>query len=313
MHRSIFLTSIGVAAALAVWLVITGILEQHAWAIFTSNRCSANYPGSSQRCMNSLSASDRFSSVNAAICTALPAILGLVVGAPLVAGEIQQNTNRLAWTQSITRTRWLMAKVAVGGVVTAGIVGSLAPLIWWWTDAAQRSDHIQPTNFDISGFVGVSYALLAFALGVALGALIRKTGWAFAVGMPIFILARLGIRDHIRPGLVPPATETVSAWAPVGNVDWYLNAGFVPIGQSTPSNGETWSTNDRVMEACQGSTGKTLHSPSYCERIHHLHYVMQFQPPSHFWALQSAESGIFLGLSGVSVGLALLAVRRWRT
>jgi hypothetical protein len=317
MHRSIYFAAIGIAAAFAVWLIVTGTMEQHAWATFTSHRCSTNYPGSSEACMNSLSASGHFSSVNAALCGALPVILGLVLGAPLVAGEFQQNTNRMAWTQSITKTRWLLSKIVVGTLVTVGIVGAFAPLIWWWTDAAQRGDHIQPSNFDISGFVGVSYALFALMLGVALGALIRRIGWAFAVGLPIFALVRLGVRNYIRPDLVPPTVVTVNAWAPVGNTDWYLNAGFVPIGSSAPASGQAWSSNDLVMETCQDGSNagsdKSLHSGSHCEKIHHVHYVMQFQPPSHFWALQAAESGIFLGLACGLLALSLLAVRRWRT
>jgi hypothetical protein len=239
----------------------------------------------------------------------------LVLGVPLVAGEIQQRTNRLAWTQSITRTRWLLVKIGVGALFTAVIVGALAPLVWWWTDVAQRS-HIQPANFDISGFVAVGYALFAFMLGVALGALIRRSGWAFAVGVPIFALVRTGIRQYIRPGLIPPTTVTVSAYTPVGNSYWYLNAGFVPIGRSTPGPGLTWSSNDLVMEKCQAAgygAQKAAHSATYCEKANHLHYVMQFQPPSHFWALQGAETTIFLVLAGVLLGLTVLAVRRWRT
>ncbi len=219
MHRSIFIASIAAAIALAVWLAITGGMEEHAWTIFTSHHCSLNYPGSSAICMSSLSGADSFSTVNAALCGALPALLGLVLGVPLVAGEIQQRTNRLAWTQSITRTRWLLTKIGVGALFTAAIVGALAPLFWWWTDAAQRSSHIQPANFDISGFVGVAYALFAFMLGVALGALIRRAGWAFAACVPIFALVRIGIRLYIRPGLIPPTTVSVSAYTPVNNSD----------------------------------------------------------------------------------------------
>jgi hypothetical protein len=40
---------------------------------------------------------------------------------------------------------------------------------------------------------------------------------------------------------------------------------------------------------------------------------MQFQPPSHFWALQAAESAVFLGAAGALLGLTVIAVRRWRT
>jgi hypothetical protein len=192
----------------------------------------------------------------------------------------------------------------------------LAPLIWWWTDAAQRSNHILPANFDISGFVGVAYVLFAFMLGVALGALLHRSGWAFAASVPIFALVRIGIRLYIRPGLIRPNTVNVSAYAPVSNSGWYLNAGFVPLGRSSPAPGQTWSSNDLIMENCQGSsygTQKAAHSATSCERVNHLHYVMQFQSPNHFWPLQTAESAIFVAMAGALLGLTVLAVRRWRT
>jgi hypothetical protein len=99
-----------------------------------------------------------------------------VLGAPLVAREIEQGTNRLAWTQSITRTRWLLVKLFVGALSCCALVGAMAPLLEWWTGAVQRGARIQPTSFDLSGFVDVAYVLFAFMLGAALGALIRRTG-----------------------------------------------------------------------------------------------------------------------------------------
>jgi hypothetical protein len=315
MHRSVFISSIVVAVALAIWLAVTGTMEANSWAIFTSHHCSIDFPGSSLVCMNSLSGVGNFSSANAALCGALPALLGMVLGVPLVASEIQQGTNRLAWTQSITRTRWLLVKIGVGALFTAVIVGALAPLVWWWTDAAQRS-HIQPANFDISGVVEVAYALFAFMLGVALGTLIRRSGWAFAACVPIFALVRAGVRLYIRPGLVSPATASVSASTSVGNNDWFLNAGFVPLGRSNPAPGQTWSSNDSIIQNCQNfapGAQKPAHGATYCEKLNHLHYVVQFQPASHFWALQGAESGVFLVLAGILLGLTVLAVRRWRT
>ena len=315
LHRSVFISAIVVAVALAIWLAITGAMEANSWAIFTGHHCSPDYPGSSPICMSSLSGVGNFSTVNAALCGALPALLGLVLGVPLVASEIQQRTNRLAWTQSITRSRWLLVKIGVGAVFIATVVGALAPLVWWWTDAAQRS-HIQPANFDISGVVEVAYALFAFMLGVALGTLIRRSGWAFAACVPIFALVRAGVRHYVRPGLVSPAVANVSVEAPLGNNDWFLNEGFVPLGRSTPAPGQTWSSNNSVIQNCQNFAPggqKAAHGLTYCEKLYHLHYVVQFQPASHFWALQGAESGIFLVLAGVLLGLTVLTVRRWRT
>ena len=54
----------------------------------------------------------------------LPALVGMFVGAPLLARELEHGTHRFAWTQSVTRRRWLLSKtlllalaVTVGGVV----------------------------------------------------------------------------------------------------------------------------------------------------------------------------------------------------
>ena len=318
MHRSIFLSSIAVAIAFAIWLAITGEMDAHAWAIFTSHHCSVMSPGSSAICLSSYHSVGDFSTVNAALCGALPPLLGLVLGVPIVAGEIQLRTNRLAWTQSITRTRWVLIKLGVGAAFTAGIVGAMAPLFWWWTDAVQRNSHIMPADFDISGFAPVAYALFAFMLGAALGAFIHRSGWAFAAAVPIFALVRTGIRLYIRPDLIPPTTVTTNAYAPIYNYNaWYLHAGSVPLGRMSPAPGQTWSSNDQLIESCQGPvTGgekAALHSANYCEKLHHLHYVLQFQPPSHFWALQTAESAIFLAAAGALLVLTVLAVRRWRT
>ena len=41
-----------------------------------------------------------------------PAIIGVFWGAPLVARELEAGTHRLAWTQSVTRTRWLATSSA---------------------------------------------------------------------------------------------------------------------------------------------------------------------------------------------------------
>ena len=50
------------------------------------------------------------------VLVALPALVGAFWGAPLVARELESGTYRLAWAQSVTRTRWLAVKLAVAGL-----------------------------------------------------------------------------------------------------------------------------------------------------------------------------------------------------
>ena len=44
----------------------------------------------------------------------VPAIIGTFWAAPLLTREFEAGTFQLAWTQSVTRTRWLAAKLGVG-------------------------------------------------------------------------------------------------------------------------------------------------------------------------------------------------------
>ena len=50
----------------------------------------------------------------------VPAVIGIFWGAPMIAREIEAGTYRLVWTQSITRTRWLVSKLGVAGIGSRG-------------------------------------------------------------------------------------------------------------------------------------------------------------------------------------------------
>lgn len=62
-----------------------------------------------------------------AIMYVVPALIGIFWGAPLMARELETGTHRLAWNQTVTRTRWLATKLAV--VVTAS--AATAGLLRW--------------------------------------------------------------------------------------------------------------------------------------------------------------------------------------
>ena len=49
---------------------------------------------------------DRSTAASSLHVPAVPALIGIFWGAPLVARELETGTFRLAWNQSVTRTRW---------------------------------------------------------------------------------------------------------------------------------------------------------------------------------------------------------------
>jgi hypothetical protein len=320
MHRTVFLAAIAVVVVFAAWLIFNGLTQEHAWALVVGHHCGQLQSGSlASRCysyQDSYEATTHFNHFEVGACIVLPALFGLVIGTPLVATELQQSTNRLAWSQSITRARWLASKCGVGALVVAIPMAALVPLFWWWIEAAHRGSPIQPQNFDMAGFVIVAYALFAFALGVTLGALVRRPGWAFASSVPVFVVVRLAVHDFIRPRLISPVSEAVPVNTQPSPTAWLQQMGYVPDGRLSQAPGQSWSSTGYRIFQCQGYGGgsaRPAHSTSYCEKLFHLHFVVQFQPEGHFWPLQTAESAIFIGISAVLLGITMLAVRRWRT
>jgi hypothetical protein len=226
VQRLQFLVALAAVLAFAVWLVVVGLHEQARWTYFTLRGCTT----SRRYGLLGGGACDGFRPYDwthwngyfLGLLYAIPALIGLLLGSPLVAQEIERGTNRFAWTQSITRTRWLAIKVLVAGFFTTVIAAGLIALARWWLHAVRISyvgghapirDYIAPTNFDVDGPVVIGYALFAFMLGVALGAVFRRTGWALLVGVPVFVLFRIVVHRYLLTDLMYPRIHqpTVSA------------------------------------------------------------------------------------------------------
>ena len=101
----------------------------------------------------------------------------MLVGAPLVARELEHGTHRLVWTQSISAGRWLAIKLAVLFAVTLAATEAMTALMTWWHANAwsQLDGHINPLMYDFEGIVPLAYCAFALALGIAAGVLIRRT------------------------------------------------------------------------------------------------------------------------------------------
>ena len=159
----------------------------------------------------------------------------------------------------------------------------------------------------------VGYAAFAFALGAALGAIVRRAGWAFAVGVPVFAACRLVVEDWIRPHLVAPATYANLTGVPSQAVwtGWVLNSGLLPAGRTSPAPGQAWSAAPPAGYYSCVNQARTNGELARCAVQAHVHYVIQFQPDSHYWPLQGAETAIFAILAVALIGVTVTVVRRW--
>ena len=198
-----------------------------------------------------------------------PCLLGMVFGAPLVAGELENYTNRLAWTQGKSRTKWIIVKWCVVGLSLVTVIALLTLIVQWWTGhAAERlstslmaalrlggGGRLQPLYFPITGLALSAYTLFAFALGTALGAAIRKTSWAIAGTVVIYTAVSVVAVLFIRPSLAPqlfvqfePIAASVNKTNPQElRGAWYLGIGY----RYDPGTHESGPSAAAVAQRCQ--------------------------------------------------------------
>ena len=271
----------------------------------------------------------------------LPVIIGVFWGAPLVARELESGTFRLAWTQSVTRTRWLATKLAVVGIAAAVSCGLLSLMLGWWSSAAINRSRLGPAMFAERGLAPVGYAVFAVALAVAVGAVVRRTLPAMGLALLGFIGTRMLIQFFVRAHLLParhldlPLSGT-SGIALSRNSHGVLS--LIPLHLELPGK---WVFATRIVDA-QGHGPVASYVTSVCKGLiqpprfdagtsgpqpappqavqgfqrclsavgQRYHEVATYQPASHYWGLQLLETAIFLGLAAVLVGVTFWAVRR---
>lgn len=244
----------------------------------------------------------------------IPAIIGVFWGAPVVAREFETGTHRLAWTQSITRQRWLAVKLAVLGLASMAAAGLFTLMTTWWLGT--YNDTVGPTGgrfvpgqFEVQGIVPAGYAALAFAAAVTAGVLIRRTVPAMAAGLAAFAAIRYALRYWVRPYLASPVTLKLPLTYGGGPAikGSTSAAGFTVTPTGPPLPG-AWVYSARVADAARHAPTQSLLRAACPTRqplsdacthglASRLHNVIVYQPASRFWLFQSYETAICLGIA----------------
>ena len=313
-HRTLLVASGGLLALMLAVLFVTGLGISHTFHASGLATCLA-VP--TRDCGDLASAfSDRYSSLSflVPLFLVLPALIGIFWGAPLVAREVEQGTHRLAWTQTVTRSRWIGTKLAVLFAATAaGAALFTLVLSWWSRPLVLASDNrFEPGIFDLRGFVPIAYALFALALGIAAGALIRRLVPAMLATVTGYTLVRFFIAAFARPHYMATRVWNSSFFgiepgARAG--DWVLSRTTVDGMGNVLGAGHELNLNVLIAR-CPGLIPSPGSFPdkdatAACAQRIGLHIQAVYQPGSRFWAFQGIESAIFVALA---VGLLALSV-----
>jgi hypothetical protein len=272
----------------------------------------------------------------------VPGLIGVFWGAPLVARELESGTFRLAWTQSISRARWTLTKL--GLLVVAGMVaaGLCSLMVTWWSSPLDFVVGAGPfAHYDTRGIVPVAYAAFAFTLGVAAGAIIRRTVAAMATALVAFTAVRVAFVEWVRPHLLAPLSMRspftitsprrvqVGAHLPPGA--WVMHESVVNrAGEAVRGGATGFAVNPLTavgpggvqipgVGSCPnlkppGGQASSLQEAgglvARCVDQLHLSNVVVYQPASRYWPFQAYESLIFVGLAVAVGAFTLWWVRR---
>jgi len=326
------------AGALAVFAVILAATGPHLFRLYdTSGVATCRTPADCASLATSLiNRIPGFYGIvyflGAGILFAVPVVIGTFWGAPLVTREFETGTVRLAWTQGVTRGRWLIAKLAVAGLVAMATAALFSLLLTWWAGPIDTAAGLKEGNsitfirlgiilFATRDITPIGYAAFAFALGVTAGVLIRRTLPAMAVTLGAFVAVQIAWPIWVRAHLIAPARTIVALTA--ANIPGLgagpggtevvtpprvpsLSGGWILSFQTIDPAGHAF--NALTVPAC---TGDAVNCGAALGALH-LREVITYQPASRFWALQWYETGIFVALALALAGFCLWWIQRRR-
>jgi hypothetical protein len=289
LQRTETMIALAILALLAALLIPTGITMANAYHQDGLSSCLALNVGPT--CAQRIGAfQSRFQALNvlANWFTLVPGLIGVLLAAPFIL-DLEQGTYRLAWTQSITRGRWLLGKLALPIVAAILAGGALLVLFTWWrAPQVNLNGRLDIGIYDTQGIVVVGYTLFALALALALGAVWRRSAISLTVAFVGYFVMRVFVDYWLRNRLVSPLTATWKG----GPQPHFLYHAFI-ISENVIIKGHRISTGGGLVGGHSQLAAPGLGAGSTFHAV--------YEPASNFWPLQLTETGLFAGLAALLI------------
>ncbi len=188
--------------------------------------------------------------------------------------------------------------------------------------------------FDARGVVPIAYSAFAFALGVTIGMLVRRSLPAMALTLAAFAVIQVSVPIVVRPHLLPAIDGTFElSPSTVDGIGRNPNTGVFHFEAKAPDpggwllSGETVDAAGKPVENVTMPTSSGACSPSappggrgtgadpmdLClAEINRLGYRQHlvYHPPTRFWPFQRIESALYLALALGLAGFCFRWIRR---
>ncbi|MFD5869739.1 ABC transporter permease [Streptomyces sp. NPDC060322] len=239
----------------------------------------------------------------------IPVLAGVLLGAPLVAGDLETGTAKLVTSQSVSRLRWLIVKLAVPAVMLTLSAGVLTGVLtWWWHPVKGLSSGLIWTAFfGVTGVTPVAHALLTFTVGVAVGLLLRRTLVSMVVTLGLVVAIGF-VWDELWRSLGHVMSVSTDKGVGPGAVRPELPAEAEQQGLGTyflTSSGDRldWTT-------CLGQVEDDRAHTACLESKHVIGWSIDYLPVSQMQSMQWLGAGIMLAVAAAVATFVILWGRK---
>jgi hypothetical protein len=146
----------------------------------------------------------------------------------------------------------------------------------------------------VTGIVVVGYTLFALALALALGAIWRRAAASLTVAFVGYFAARVFVDYSLRDHLVAPLETTYRG---AKQPDFLYNAHILSVDGTIG--------NHQIPGPAGGGSFFGGHAQSAVPGLQrNVLFHVVYQPLSHFWPLQLAETGLYVGVAALLIAFA---------
>jgi hypothetical protein len=156
--------------------------------------------------------------------------------------------------------------------------------------------------FDFSGPVLIAATVMSLAVGIAAGSATKGTVAAIFLTLGLLLAVHIVVEFNLRPNYEPLIVVT-----------WPLSQDTAPVTLSR----EDWNVDNGFIDP-QGNRTNGIrcdlpgpHDPFQCAAAEgYRDRFLAYQPADRFWPFQWIETGIYLAISALAVGVTVWLVRR---